>query len=207
MTSNTFNNAALLKAKNIRLLVLDVDGILSDGRITFSESGEELKSFHTLDGQGIRLLLRAGIHVAVITGRKSTIVAKRCADLGISLVAQGREDKYTALQELLATLPTPPAMEHIAHMGDDLPDLLIMTQVGLALSVPNGHIEVRNRAHWQSSRQGGQGAVREACDALLLAQEKYQDIIDFYTATIPAQTNTAHTPARTTTSPSTGRNT
>lgn len=181
MTSNTFNNAALLKAKRISLLVLDVDGILSDGKITFSESGEELKSFHTLDGQGIRLLQRAGIDVAVITGRKSTIVAKRCQDLGITLIAQGREDKFIALQELLASLSAAPALECIAHMGDDLPDLLIMTQVGLALSVPNGHPEVLKRAHWQSSRQGGKGAVREACDALLMAQDKYQEMIDFYT--------------------------
>lgn len=194
MTSNSFNNAALLKAKKIRLLVLDVDGILSDGRITFSESGEELKSFHTLDGQGIRLLQRAGIDVAVITGRKSTIVAKRCQDLGITLIAQGREDKFIALQELLASLPSPPALECIAHMGDDLPDLLIMTQVGLALSVPNGHPEVLTRAHWQSSRQGGKGAVREACDALLMAQDKYQDMIDFYTQSAigkPTETSSA----------------
>lgn len=187
MTNNTFNNAALLMAKKISLLVLDVDGILSDGRITFSESGEELKSFNTLDGQGIRLLQRAGIDVAVITGRKSTIVAKRCEDLGISLIAQGREDKFIALQELLATMPNAPALEHIAHMGDDLPDLLIMTQVGLSLSVPNGHLEVQKRAHWQSSRQGGMGAVREACDALLLAQDKYQAIIDFYTESAAPQ--------------------
>ena len=183
MTSNTFNNAALARAQKIRLLVLDVDGILSDGRITFSESGEELKSFNTLDGQGIKLLQRAGIDVAVITGRKSTIVAKRCADLGIALIAQGREDKYVALQELLATLDSAPSLEQIAHMGDDLPDLLIMAHIGLALTVPNGHPEVLKRAHWQSSRQGGMGAVREACDALLLAQDKYQTFIDFYTGT------------------------
>ena len=181
MTTNTFNNAALARAKKISLLVLDVDGILSDGCITFSESGEELKSFNTLDGQGIRLLMRAGIQVAVITGRKSTIVAKRCADLGITLLAQGREDKLVALHELLATMPTPPRLEEIAHMGDDLPDLLIMTQVGLALTVPNGHPEVRSRSHWQSSRHGGKGAVREACDALLIAQDKYQAVIEFYT--------------------------
>lgn len=181
MTNNTFNNAALTRAKKITLLVLDVDGVLSDGRITFSESGEELKSFSTLDGQGIRLLLRAGMNVAVITGRNSHIVAKRCADLGITLLAQGREDKMVALQELLASMPVPPSLEEIAHMGDDLPDLLIMTQVGLALTVPNGHPEVLSRSHWRSSRQGGMGAVREACDALLIAQDKYQTVIDFYT--------------------------
>jgi 3-deoxy-D-manno-octulosonate 8-phosphate phosphatase (KDO 8-P phosphatase) len=181
MTTNTFNNAALARAKKITLLVLDVDGILSDGRITFSESGEELKSFNTLDGQGIKLLQRAGLKVAIITGRKSTIVAKRCADLGITLIAQGREDKMVALQELLYSMPCRPSLDEIAHMGDDLPDLLIMTQIGLALTVPNGHPEVLSRAHWKSSRAGGMGAVREACDALLLAQDKYHAVINFYT--------------------------
>lgn len=177
MTQAAFNNAALERAKAIELLVLDVDGILSDGRITFSESGEELKSFNTLDGQGIKLLQSAGIAVAIITGRNSQIVAKRAADLGIELIAQGREDKFTALQEMLASMPQPPALERIAHMGDDLPDLLVMNKVGLALTVPNGHQEVKARAHWQSSRAGGHGAVREACDALLQAQNRYDAAI------------------------------
>ena len=176
-----FNDAVLERARNIKLLVLDVDGVLSDGRITFSESGEELKSFNSLDGQGLRLIQRGGIDVAVITGRNSRIVSKRCADLGITLLAQGREDKFVALQELLATMPAPPALEHIAHMGDDLPDLLIMQRVGLALTVPNGHAEVISRAHWQSRYPGGKGAVREACDAILMAQGKYQQFIDVYT--------------------------
>lgn len=178
MTQSTFNNAAIERAKAIQLLVLDVDGILSDGRITFSESGEELKSFNTLDGQGIKLLQSAGVQVAIITGRNSQIVAKRAADLGITLIAQGREDKFTALQELLARMPNPPALEHIAHMGDDLPDLLVMCKVGLALTVPNAHKEVKSRAHWQSSREGGFGAVREACDALLQAQNSYDAVIE-----------------------------
>jgi 3-deoxy-D-manno-octulosonate 8-phosphate phosphatase (KDO 8-P phosphatase) len=181
MTINTFNSTTLTRAKKISLLVLDVDGVLSDGRITFSESGEELKSFNSLDGQGLRILQRAGIQVAVITGRRSHIVTKRCADLGISLVAQGREDKFAALQELLATMSNPPPMDQIAHMGDDLPDLLVMCHVGLALTVPNAHAEVLARAHWQSSRHGGKGAVREACDALLMAQGKYQTYIAYYT--------------------------
>lgn len=174
------SNTANARAKKIKLLVLDVDGVLSDGRITFSESGEELKSFNTLDGQGLRLLQRAGLHVAVITGRSSHIVAKRCADLDITLLAQGREDKFVALNELLATLPSPPALHEIAHMGDDLPDLLIMQKVGLALTVANAHTEVSARAHWQSQRQGGHGAVREACDMLLKAQGHYTSIIDSY---------------------------
>ena len=110
-------------------MVLDVDGVLSDGKITFSSAGEECKSFNTLD-EGIRLLQRAGWR-AVITGRTSAIVAQRCADFGIELLAQGREDKMVALHEL-ATLSTPPALHEIAHMGDDLPDLLIMREVGLA---------------------------------------------------------------------------
>ncbi len=180
MTHNTFHDAALERARNIRMLVLDVDGVLSDGRITYSENGEELKSFNTLDGQGLKSLQRAGFLIAVVTGRKSQIVARRCQDLGITLIAQGREDKLAALQELLATLTNPPALHQIAHMGDDLPDLLIMLKVGLALSVANAHPDVANRSHWQSLRKGGFGAVREACDALLIAQDKYQTVLNHY---------------------------
>ncbi|MDZ7922553.1 MAG: HAD hydrolase family protein [Marinagarivorans sp.] len=187
MTNNPFDNRALERARNIRMLVLDVDGVLSDGRITYSESGEELKSFNTLDGHGLKSLQRAGFLVAIVTGRKSQIVARRCQDLGITLIAQGREDKFVALQELLATLDNPPQLEHIAHMGDDLPDLLIMQKVGLALSVANAHTEVANRSHWQSARKGGFGAVREACDALLIAQDKYQDALSHYIQPTPAE--------------------
>ncbi len=181
MTLNTFNHDAHKRAQAIKMLVLDVDGVLSEGGVTFTNSGEESKTFNTLDGQGIKLLQKSGMTVAVITGRKSQIVAKRCQELGISLIAQGREDKFVALQELLATLDNPPALDEIAHMGDDLPDLHVMRRVGLALTVVGGHHEVLSRAHWSSRRPGGQGAVREACDALLKAQGHYDAIVGHFT--------------------------
>lgn len=159
------------KAKNIRLLVLDVDGVLTDGKLYFAPGGAEIKAFNTLDGHGIKTLQRSGVEVAIISGRSSEQVNRRAEALGIRHVIQGREDKFTALQELLQEHPCP--LEQIAMMGDDWPDLSVITQVGLALTVPNAHLEVRQRAHWQSRAPGGEGAVREACDLILLAQGNY----------------------------------
>lgn len=159
------------KIKDIRLLVLDVDGVLTDGKLYYGPNGTEIKAFNTLDGHGIKLLQRSGVEVAIITGRCSEQVSRRAQALGIQQVIQGREDKFAALQELLEHNPLP--LEQIAMMGDDWPDLHAMLKVGLALTVPNAHIEVRQRAHWQSQSSGGLGAVREACDLILLAQGNY----------------------------------
>lgn len=156
------------RARAIRLLVLDVDGVMTDGRLYYGAAGEALKVFNTLDGHGIKLLQRNGISVAIITGRRGDAVLSRARDLGIEMIQQGREDKFDALQEMLAERPTP--LNEIACMGDDWPDLAVMTRVGLALTVPNAHPEVKKRAHWQSGRKGGEGAVREACDLLMQAQ-------------------------------------
>ena len=166
------------QAKKIKLLILDVDGILSDAKIYFTNDGEELKAFNTLDGFGIRLLIKSGIKVAIITGRKSEIVSKRGEDLGIYPVLQGRSDKLNALKEILTALDI--EAENTAHMGDDLPDLSVMINVNLALTVPNAHSEVINFAHWQSQKLGGNGAVREACDLILKSQGKYTDIVQSY---------------------------
>ena len=165
-------------AKNISLLVLDVDGVLSDGRIFFDSQGNEHKAFNTLDGHGIKMLQKSGVKVGIITGRKSLIVSKRAADLGISLLLQGREDKFVALQEILVSEQIP--LENIAFMGDDLPDLLVMTKVGLALTVPNAHEEVKARSHWQSQKQAGMGAVRDACDMLMKLQGTYKQAVAHY---------------------------
>lgn len=159
------------KAKNIRLLVLDVDGVLTDGKLYYAPGGTEIKAFNTLDGHGIKTLIRSGVEVAIITGRSSEQVSRRAEALGISHVVQGREDKLTALRELLQEFPC--ELEQIAMMGDDWPDLSVMVKVGLALTVPNAHAEVRQRAHWQSAASGGEGAVREACDLILVAQGNY----------------------------------
>ncbi len=171
-------NALHYKAKHIKLLLLDVDGVMSDGKISFTNTGEEIKSFNTLDGHGIKMLRSTGVEVGIITGRQSLIVEKRATDLGIHLLIQGREDKYTAMQELLVQYPCP--LENIAFLGDDYPDLTVMTRVGLSLSVANAHHEVVKRSHWQSQRKGGEGAVREACDFLMQAQGTYESSLEPY---------------------------
>ncbi len=166
------------RVKKIRLLVLDVDGVLSDGKIYFSSSGEEMKCFNTLDGQGLKILRNSGVEVAIITGRTSTIVEKRAQDLSISLLMQGREDKFDALEEMLEGFPC--KLDEIAFMGDDLPDLRVMTRVGLSLCVSNAHQEVAKRSHWQSSLGGGNGAVRQACDLIMDAQGTYEEALQAF---------------------------
>ncbi|AFV00644.1 KdsC family phosphatase [Simiduia agarivorans] len=166
-------------ARQIRLLVLDVDGVLTDGRLYFDNQGNEMKAFNTQDGHGIKLLQKAGVKVGIITGRKSQLVEKRARDLGIELLIQGREDKFVALNEMRSAFPC--ELEQIAFMGDDHPDLTCMVRVGLAMTTANAHPDVVARAHWQSGRQGGEGAVREACDFLLHAQDKHAALLAHYT--------------------------
>lgn len=155
-------------ASGIKLLVLDVDGILTDNRLYFSASGEELKAFNTQDGLGIKLLQQSGVAVALITGRQSDIVADRAKSLGIEHVAQGRDDKLNVLDDLLSKLGM--GYEDVAYAGDDLPDLACISRVKLGISVPNGHFLVRDAARAVTSKPGGEGAVREICDWLLIAQ-------------------------------------
>lgn len=166
------------RAQQIRLLVLDVDGVLSDGRLYFGNSGEEIKNFHIHDGLGVKLLARGGVDTAIITGRSSAIVSRRAENLGIRHVMQGREDKLVALQELCASLALD--FTHVAYMGDDLPDLAAIRRVGLGLTVANAHPLVRDHADWISRHDGGNGAVREACEFILDAQGKLQALLDEY---------------------------
>lgn len=168
------------RTPRIELLLLDVDGVLTDGRLYFSESGDEFKAFSTLDGLGIKLLRRCGVKVGIITGRCSDLVARRARDLGLDLVIQGREDKWQALCEWRRENPV--ELDRIAFMGDDWPDLTIMTRVGLALTVAGAHRSVIERAHWQSERRGGEGAVREACDLLLEARGDFDRLLSDYLA-------------------------
>lgn len=158
-------------ARNIKLLALDVDGVLTDGRITYGNDGEELKSFNIKDGLGIKLLQAAGVEVAIITGRQSNIVDRRAGELGIGTIIQGREDKLVALKELCDTRGL--ELSECAYMGDDLPDLAALRAAGLALTVADAVPEVRAVAQWQSSLPGGAGAVREACEALLKARGQW----------------------------------
>jgi 3-deoxy-D-manno-octulosonate 8-phosphate phosphatase (KDO 8-P phosphatase) len=160
----------LSKARHIRLIALDVDGIMSDGKIYLSATGDELKAFNILDGLGLKQLMAAGITVAVITGRRSPLTEKRMGDLGIPHLMQGREDKKTALQELASSLSI--SAEAIAYMGDDLPDLPAIWFSGLGITVPNAYWLIQEHADYCTRATGGNGAVREACDLLLSAQGK-----------------------------------
>jgi 3-deoxy-D-manno-octulosonate 8-phosphate phosphatase (KDO 8-P phosphatase) len=169
-----------VRASRIKLLLLDVDGVLTDGRLYFSNQGDEFKTFSTLDGHGIKMLQKSGVKVGIITGRTSNLVAKRASDLGIQILVQGREDKWDALQEILREHPA--ALEEIAFMGDDWPDLTVMCRVGLALTPANGHSSVVERSHWQSQARGGEGAVREACDMLMKAQNSFDNTLKPYLA-------------------------
>ena len=166
------------RAAQIKLLLLDVDGVLTDGRLFFNNSGDEFKAFNTLDGQGIKALQKTGVKVGIITGRTSDLVARRARDLGIGILVQGREDKWEALQEILQEHSY--ALHEIAFMGDDWPDLAVMTRIGLALTVANAHFSVAERAHWQSQERGGEGAVRAACDLLMQAQNTYDKALGAY---------------------------
>ena len=156
---------AIESASKIKLLLLDVDGILTDGRLYFSNSGEESKAFHSLDGHGIKMLMRAGIPVGIITGRDSNIVTKRAADLGIDILYQGREDKIDVLREIIADKGI--AADAIAYAGDDLPDLPVLQAVGLSFSVPGAHPDVKGAVNALTTRSGGEGAVREITDFIL----------------------------------------
>jgi 3-deoxy-D-manno-octulosonate 8-phosphate phosphatase (KDO 8-P phosphatase) len=161
----------LKRARDIRLLLLDVDGVLTAGELFLSDNGEEIKAFSTLDGQGIKLLQGAGVQVGILSGRRSALLSRRAENLGINLVIQGREDKHVALQELCAVQKFSP--DTIAYVGDDLPDIRVMKTVRLAFAVANAHTAVKQVAHACTSLQGGQGAVREVCDFILQAQDKY----------------------------------
>lgn len=166
------------RCAKIKLLLLDVDGVLTDGRLYFNNQGDEFKAFNTLDGHGIKMLQKSGVSVGIITGRRSDLVARRARDLGIGILVQGREDKWTALEEILQSHPC--NLDEIAFMGDDWPDLTVMTRVGLALSLANGHFSVVARAHWVAEQKGGEGAVRAACDLIMQAQGTFEQALSAY---------------------------
>jgi 3-deoxy-D-manno-octulosonate 8-phosphate phosphatase (KDO 8-P phosphatase) len=179
----TTNNQKLInRAKAIRLLLLDVDGVLTDGRLYYGNNGEELKAFNIQDGLGIKLLQRNSIQVGIITGRSSELVARRASELGIELIVQGREDKLTALQETLNAMDkgSQLQMEQIAFLGDDLPDVAVIRQVGLGVAVANAGKFVADNAHWQTTEKGGHGAVRELAEMILQAQGKLDSTLSNY---------------------------
>lgn len=164
------------RALKIRMLVLDVDGVLTDGKLYFDHDGNEIKAFNTRDGLGIKALQRCGIEVAVITGRTSGAVSQRMAQLGVQHVYQGREDKLSAFLDLLEI--TGLDANQVCFAGDDWIDIPILLRAGLAVTVADAESEVKDRAHWITSRKGGDGAVREICNLILQAQGKDQTIMD-----------------------------
>jgi 3-deoxy-D-manno-octulosonate 8-phosphate phosphatase (KDO 8-P phosphatase) len=164
-TSTSTSSASRTMAATIKVLALDVDGVLTNGAIYYGNSGEELKAFNIKDGLGIKLLQKSGVTVAIITGRQSDIVQRRATELGIDAVIQGREDKLAALEELASNLGI--NLSECAYMGDDLPDLSAITAAGLGMTVADACATVAAAADWQSNLPGGAGAVREACEFLL----------------------------------------
>jgi len=167
-----------IQGKSIRLIAFDVDGVMTDGGLFLSDSGEEFKRFNSLDGHGMKMLKASGVELAIITGRRSKCVELRAKNLGITHLYQGVENKLEAMQALLAELRIAP--EAAAFMGDDVVDLPAMRLVGLALSVPDAPQVVRDRAHYVTQRGGGHGAVREVCELLMAAQGTLQTQLEPY---------------------------
>jgi len=158
------------RAARVRLVVFDVDGVFTDGRLYYGPAGEELKVFHVHDGQGVKRLLRQGVAAAVISGRKSAAVTRRMQDLGITHVFQGDEDKLPIYERLLKQLGL--SSEETACVGDDLPDLPLLERAGFAVAVANAQTPLRSKAHYVTGATGGMGAVREVCDLILSARTK-----------------------------------
>jgi len=156
------------RAKLIRLLAFDVDGVMTDGGLYFSDSGEEFKRFNSQDGHGLKMLKASGVEIALITGRASSCVTARAKNLGIEHVYQGMENKLDAMLDLLKKLKL--SRDAAAYMGDDVVDLDVMRHVGMAITVPDSPTMLRERSHYITQRGGGYGAVREACEMIMTAQ-------------------------------------
>ncbi len=168
----------LSKLKRIKLLLLDVDGVLTDGGIIYNDNGAETKVFNVKDGFGIRLLMEAGIHLGIVTGRRSNALYSRCKDLGIDLIYDGIANKVDVLDALLDQ--TGVSAEEVAFIGDDLPDLALMKMIGLSIAVKDAHPSIIDNADMVTSAKGGNGAVREACEEILKAKGLWKDILEHF---------------------------
>ena len=166
------------RAAEVRLLLLDCDGVLTDGRITPAVSGDELKSFHTHDGHGLRMLHRAGLRSGIISGRTSRLVEMRAADLGIKYVRQGALDKISVYESLLAEAAVEPT--EVAYVGDDVVDIPLMRRSGLAVAVADATPDTLDAAHYVTRLAGGHGAVREVCELILEAQGRWDELMKRY---------------------------
>lgn len=163
-------NKLIDQAKKIKCFICDVDGVLTDGLLYLDNHGNELKTFHVHDGMGLKFLMAAGIHTAVITTSRNAVIDHRMQQLGIEHYFKGQVNKQPAFDELKARLKLD--NEQIAYIGDDLPDLPLIQQAGLGIAVANAASQVRHIADWVTTKNGGRGAVREACDLILEAQQK-----------------------------------
>ena len=168
------------RAARVKVMIFDVDGVLTDGSLTYGPDGEATKTFYVLDGLGIQLLQKTGVQTAIISARKSPIVVTRAADLGITHVYQGIHDKRVAFASLLEA--TGATVEQCGYIGDDVIDLPLLAKVGFAVTVPTGHPEVQCRAHYVTRAPGGRGAVREVCDMIMRAQGTYEQALAPYFA-------------------------
>jgi 3-deoxy-D-manno-octulosonate 8-phosphate phosphatase (KDO 8-P phosphatase) len=168
----------LAKAARTKLVIFDVDGVLTDGSLFVGDDGQEYKAFNSRDGHGIKMLMRHGVEVAIITGRTSKVVEHRVANLGIVHVYQGALDKLVCFNELVAKLGIDP--QDIAYVGDDVVDLPVMTKVGLAIAVQDAHAFVKQHAHWQTPNRGGRGAARDVCELLIEARGQLQAELESY---------------------------
>jgi 3-deoxy-D-manno-octulosonate 8-phosphate phosphatase (KDO 8-P phosphatase) len=168
----------LEKAAQIKLVIFDVDGVLTDGSLFLGDDGLEYKAFNSHDGHGMKMLQQSGVDIAIITGRTSKVVEIRMASLGINHVYQGQLDKNVAYNDILEKLSV--SSDEIAYVGDDVVDLPVMTKVGLAIAVENAHSMVKQHAHWTTPRAGGRGAARDVCELLMEAQGKLHDKLQSY---------------------------
>jgi len=164
------------RARRIKLLLMDCDGVLTDGRLWLTSDGDEQKAFHARDGQGISLLHRAGLQTGIITGRTSSAVDRRAQDLKMSYVRQYAKDKIKALEEILAEAGV--TTDECAYIGDDVGDIPVMRRVGLAVAVSDAVEETKQAAQYITALKGGQGAVREVCDLVLKAQGRWDELME-----------------------------
>jgi 3-deoxy-D-manno-octulosonate 8-phosphate phosphatase (KDO 8-P phosphatase) len=163
------------RARRIKLLLMDCDGVLTDGRLELLENGDEQKTFHARDGQGISLLHQAGLKTGIITGRTSSAVGRRAQDLGMTYVRQQAKDKVKALDEIMAEAGV--SIDECAYIGDDVADIPVMLRVELAVAVADAVVETRQAAHYVTELKGGRGAVREVTDLILKAQGRWTELM------------------------------
>lgn len=176
MNSPDYPPEAWQRAQAIRLLILDVDGVLTDGRLFFDAKGEAFKVFHVRDGHGIKMAQKAGLEVAFVSGRRSDAAYHRAKELGINRFYEGVRDKVAVMQEIMDAMQIQDAGQ-VSVVGDDLVDLPVLTRAGLSVAVADAVPEVLAAAHWVTANPGGRGAVREVCDLLLKAQGKWAEIV------------------------------